>query len=226
MNCKNLSIEELELPVRAYNTLKRTGINTLEDLFHRLDMGADTDLPFHRMSCRQMEEILMVAQEHGYPAHRFALQYLPRLRQDPQISEQKIRFWQDLENRLRRVIPDTPEAEATHPGVQLRSIDRFLGNQFARIGIATVEELLDQYRTYEDLPLSTYRRWELIIALERNGFRLADAPRDRWPNVKDYILHNEPDHINNPWFQLPLDYTREEFNAIYSDDAPLVPDDE
>jgi hypothetical protein len=105
----NTPIEDLDLTVRAYNGLKRREIHTLGDLFGCLDRGIECALPFAKMGHRTAESILVLAREMGYPVRDCILRHLILLRRNPETGERELRFWEEMAERIQRVVPNTPE---------------------------------------------------------------------------------------------------------------------
>ena len=186
----NTPIEDLDLTVRAYNGLKRREIHTLGDLFGCLDRGIECALPFAKMGHRTAETILVIAREQGYPVRDRILQHLILLRRNPETGERELRFWEEMAERIQRVVPNTPEELAKHPGTLLRDLGSelaYLSRHLSREGIVTVEELLQACPTYEDLPGSEYVKDALLRELDKKGYRIAECSKERWPDLEKYL---------------------------------------
>ena len=63
----HMGIEELGLSVRSYNSLKRAGINTLEDLFKEIEKDM---MGVRNIGRKTMEEVLKKAKEKGISLKR------------------------------------------------------------------------------------------------------------------------------------------------------------
>ncbi len=59
-------IEELDLSVRVFNSLKRTGITTVGDVLEMLDRGTDAMLAIRNFGEKSLEELLEKLQAKGY----------------------------------------------------------------------------------------------------------------------------------------------------------------
>ncbi|MGQ9888134.1 MAG: DNA-directed RNA polymerase subunit alpha [Aggregatilineales bacterium] len=59
-------IEELDLSVRVFNSLKRTGITTVGDVLDMLDRGADAMLAIRNFGEKSLDELLEKLQAKGY----------------------------------------------------------------------------------------------------------------------------------------------------------------
>lgn len=85
-----ISIEELDLSVRSFNCLKRAGIDTLSDLFARLDEGISSCMRIRNLGRKSLEEVLRKAQEKGYPADEVVERYIAVLREDPETTNEYV----------------------------------------------------------------------------------------------------------------------------------------
>lgn len=63
---EGVSIEELDLPVRVYNSLKRTGITTVEDVHSMLQRGPDAMLAIRNFGEASLAELTEKMAEKGY----------------------------------------------------------------------------------------------------------------------------------------------------------------
>lgn len=59
-------IEELDLSVRVFNSLKRTGITTIGDVLDMLDRGQDAMLAIRNFGEKSLDELVEKLQEKGY----------------------------------------------------------------------------------------------------------------------------------------------------------------
>lgn len=62
----NRPLEELNLSVRVFNSLKRTGITTIGDVLDMLDRGPDRVLMIHNFGEKSLDELVERLQEKGY----------------------------------------------------------------------------------------------------------------------------------------------------------------
>ncbi|MBE2183021.1 MAG: DNA-directed RNA polymerase subunit alpha [Anaerolineae bacterium] len=59
-------IEELDLSVRVFNSLKRTGITTIGDVLDMLDRGPDAMLAIRNFGEKSLDELVVKLKEKGY----------------------------------------------------------------------------------------------------------------------------------------------------------------
>jgi DNA-directed RNA polymerase subunit alpha len=59
-------IEELDLSVRVFNSLKRTGITTVGDVLDMLDRGPDAMLAIRNFGEKSLDELVSKLKEKGY----------------------------------------------------------------------------------------------------------------------------------------------------------------
>jgi DNA-directed RNA polymerase subunit alpha len=59
---ENMDLDELEISVRAYNCLKRSGINTIEDL---CNLTEDDIMRVRNLGRRSFMEVLNVMKDNG-----------------------------------------------------------------------------------------------------------------------------------------------------------------
>jgi DNA-directed RNA polymerase subunit alpha len=63
-------IEELDLSVRVFNSLKRTGITTIGDVLDMLERGQDAMLAIRNFGEKSLDELVDKLREKGYlPSH-------------------------------------------------------------------------------------------------------------------------------------------------------------
>lgn len=86
-----ISLEELDLSIRTFNCLKRAGIDTLTDMFNRIDEGISSCMRIRNLGMKSLEEMLQIAQKKGYPADEAVERHIVGLRHNPQ-SIYMIRF--------------------------------------------------------------------------------------------------------------------------------------
>jgi DNA-directed RNA polymerase subunit alpha len=63
-----LPIEGLDLSVRVFNSLKRTGITTIGEVLEMLDKGEDAMLAIRNFGDKSLEELVERLREKGYLA--------------------------------------------------------------------------------------------------------------------------------------------------------------
>jgi DNA-directed RNA polymerase subunit alpha len=59
-------IEELDLSVRVFNSLKRTGITTIGDVLDMLQRGPDAMLAIRNFGEKSLDELVEKLREKGY----------------------------------------------------------------------------------------------------------------------------------------------------------------
>lgn len=185
-----ITIDELDLSVRSFNCLKRTGINTLSDLFNRIDEGISSCMRIRNLGRKSLEEVLRKAQEKGYPADEAVERYIAEVCSDPETTYESIQSWEALRDALRLITPEIPTENEKHEGVPLETladISEHICRRLARQGIVTVEELLHQYENEENLPLPAHGKWRLLRVLDQNGYRFSACSKEQWPDICDYI---------------------------------------
>lgn len=67
----DVPIEDLELPMRAYNCLKRAGIAGARDVLERMEKGADEMLAIRNFGQKSLSELVAKLQEKGFLAQDF-----------------------------------------------------------------------------------------------------------------------------------------------------------
>ena len=69
----DIAIEELELPMRAFNCLKRAGIMTVGEILDRLEKGASEMLAIRNFGQKSLVELVDTLKERGYLASDYEL---------------------------------------------------------------------------------------------------------------------------------------------------------
>jgi DNA-directed RNA polymerase subunit alpha len=62
----NVEIDVLDLSVRTYNSLKRTGITTIGEVLEILERGPNTLLMIRNFGERSLNEVIRQLKEKGY----------------------------------------------------------------------------------------------------------------------------------------------------------------
>lgn len=201
-----ISIEELDLSVRSFNCLKRAGIDTLSDLFARLDEGISSCMRIRNLGRKSLEEVLRKAQEKGYPADEVVERYIAVLREDPETTNEYVQSWESLRDALRMIVPECSQEPIVHEGVPLESlkdIPTHISHRLSRQGIVTVEELLNQHSNEDDLLLPKHSKLDLLRILDQNGYRFSDCTKERWPDILDYIEYKRASAFSIETLELP-----------------------
>ncbi len=74
----DLPIETLDLSVRVFNSLKRTGITTIGEVLNILDKGEDAMLAIRNFGDKSLDELLARLQEKGYLAEHAESEATPQ----------------------------------------------------------------------------------------------------------------------------------------------------
>lgn len=201
-----ITIDELDLSVRSFNCLKRAGIDTLSDLFNRLDEGISACFRIRNLGKKSLDEVLRKAQEKGYPADKAVERYIAELRQDPETTDEKVQSWESLRDALRQIVPEYTLDFEVHEGRPLESLENmpgFISHRLASQGIVTVEELLKQHTNEDELPMPKNAKWRLLRILDQHGYRFSDCTREQWPDILDYIEHKRASEFSIETLELP-----------------------
>src|SRR5204863_7379152 len=75
----NTPIETLDLSVRVFNSLKRTGITTIGEVLEMLDRGTDAMLAIRNFGEKSLDELVTKLKEKGY---------LPQTHEVANVNEQ------------------------------------------------------------------------------------------------------------------------------------------
>ena len=202
----NMTIDELDLSVRSFNCLKRAGIDTVCDLFTRLDEGLHTIMSVRNMGKKSLEEVLRKAKKYGYPAEIAVERYIANLRQDPEVRADSIQPWEWMRDSLRQIEPEVQLKPVEHVGMpldSLKDIRTFYLGRLKRYGIVTAEEVINLCPTEDDIPLPDHGKWHLLRILDQNGYRLRDCSKEQWPDIEDYILFKRATHFTIDALGLP-----------------------
>lgn len=100
---KGIVIERLNTSVRAYNILKRAGIDTLEDIFAVLDgAGIEGLLKIRNLGIRSSTEVLEIALKHGYDVIPMVEKYLAENKFSACCSfwDNRRQLWDEARDRL------------------------------------------------------------------------------------------------------------------------------
>jgi DNA-directed RNA polymerase subunit alpha len=62
----DVPIEELDLTVRVYNCLKRTGITRVDEVLAKMEKGPDEMLSIRNFGSKSLEELVLKLEEKGY----------------------------------------------------------------------------------------------------------------------------------------------------------------
>lgn len=203
-----VTVEELDLSVRSFNCLKRAGINTLADLFNRIDEGISSCMSIRNLGRKSLEEVLKKVQAKGYPADEDVERFITELRDEADCSLESIQSWEELRDSLQLITPEDIDKSEIHIGLPLESLEdmnRHISLRLVRQGIVTVEELLNQHSNEEKLLLPKYLKWRLLRILDQNGYRFNDCTKEQWPDIDDYIVYKRALDFSIETLKLPDD---------------------
>lgn len=195
-----MTIDELDLSIRAFNRLKRAGINTLDDLWAWLDAG---DIFTSNMGQKTIAEIFCKAPKMGYPSDEVVAQYIEKSRYD-QGHNDSLSFWEELYETLISADPDTQPLRNSTIASLIGMPDYFI-TLLEKAGIRTVEELFAQHKSEETLPFIFLLAPEFIRILHKNGYRFPECPKEKWPNIDDYILYKRALRFSIDRLDMPLE---------------------
>ena len=77
-----ITIEELDLSVRAYNCLKRAGINTLSEFVSRMETDFASLIAVRNLGRKSLEEVLVKLKKRGLPCEIHLKRYMQTLSVD------------------------------------------------------------------------------------------------------------------------------------------------
>ncbi|MBR5874748.1 MAG: hypothetical protein IKY90_08460 [Oscillospiraceae bacterium] len=218
-------IEEMELSVRAYNCLKRAGVQTVEDLFSLLDKGlSEISKSVRNLGRMSLEEILIKANGLGYNS----AQFIKREIKAQGLTEYYTLSSEELFKRLieRRNLPSF-DKEKSHVGNFLSDIEnlpqpllRFLNKD----GIFTMEELLERYKSLTDIPKQRRLRRELLIFLDKEGIRFPECTKEEYPDINVFISKERAKsfHIGNLESEETDDELSEAIDILLQNDYKYV----
>lgn len=202
------TIDELDLSVRSFNCLKRAGIDTIIDLFSRLDEGLQTIMSVRNMGKKSLHEVLHKVKKIGYPAEEAVDRYILELHNDPEMDADRISSWESFRDSLRLIEPEMQIMPLTHEGKPLDSIEgmpQFITARLSRFGIVTVEELLERYSSEDEVPVNDHGKWRLLRILDSNNYRFRDCTREQWPDINEYIRYKRAIGFSIEALELPED---------------------
>lgn len=203
---EEITLEELDLSVRSFNCLKRAGIDTLTDIFHKLDNeGIEGLLKVRNLGRKSLEEVLEKAIEKGYNIVPVINQYLDTASFDEESTKEA---WEAMRERLCDKMPLTAEeSQGTllyHLNGMLPALARRMRTN-RKQPINTVEQLLSQFDDEEDLMLSNMMKWRLLRILDQNGYRFRNCPKEHWEDIENYIENQRAKHYSIECLELPDD---------------------
>lgn len=184
-------IEDTDLSVRAINLLRINGVKTVEDLYELLDKGWSNLISLKNIGEKTSKEIILKSQTMDYDVEYIKNEIIDYLTEKENVNRVVRYEWESFFRALNGVKEkELSKEEQGQQGLLLEDL-KYLSNQiimkFYFKNIYTVEELIRKYRVTSELPLKTYRKWELIKVFDRAGYRFEDCDVEEFPNVKDFI---------------------------------------
>lgn len=200
-----ITLEELDLSVRSFNCLKRAGIDTLADIFFKLDTeGIEGMRKVRNLGNKSLEEVLGKVQEKGYNVIPVLDRYID---ETTYLDEDAKQFWRGMKERLRMLQPPITPEEITGTRLsELKGMNYGLARRMrtnSEQPIATVEELIEQFEDEEKLLLNDVMKWRVLRILDENGYRLRGCSKDQWPDIEDYIAVKRARRISIEDLALP-----------------------
>lgn len=100
-----ITIEELDLSVRAYNCLKRAGINTLSEFVSRMETDFASLIAVRNLGKKSLEEVLVKLKKRGLPCDAHLKRYMQTLSADDAKS------WEGVYEVVESTQPENVEYE-------------------------------------------------------------------------------------------------------------------
>ena len=192
-------IDDLDLSVRSYNCLRRAGIQTIEDLIKKTEEGWSSFQRIRNLGAKSSREIIMKLKQLGYNIEKIETEICDWVKDTDFITAETKYEWLNFLMELKNVRLDeqgitveTPQkglSLMTLKGVHYMTLHR-LNNE----NIFTIEDLLEKYKEAKQLNEPNLRKWELLRALDKAGYRFEDCSKEEFPNINDYIYL---DRLNN-----------------------------
>lgn len=209
-----ITIEELDLSVRAYNCLKRAGINTLSEFVSRMETDFASLIAVRNLGRKSLEEVLVKLKKRGLPCEIHLKRYMQTLSADDakawegvyQVVEstqsENVEYedldFEDLDFELDFEIDETINAERVGDFDSLDCSEELhtLGLQSAKdfpenATASEIGKLIDDW--YRSCKLSGEACDELVSFLKEKGYTIdcddsVDPELDLLPHV---FLHPE-----------------------------------
>jgi DNA-binding NarL/FixJ family response regulator len=163
-------IEELDLSVRVFNSLKRTGITTIGDVLDMLDRGPDAMMAIRNFSEKSLDELVLKLKEKGYLAETTS-------------DEESIEAVQR---------PTNSERVATQPNETSEAADKPPAN--------SLSEVSPKFEELRLLGLDEQTEWdEIEFRLRANGVRLTPDERQQLEALRTEILDFRHNRFNDRW---------------------------
>lgn len=201
-------IEELRLSSKSYNCLKTDGIDTVEELMLKLDEGILSCMQIPNMGWKSLEEILYRVQGYDYPSEILVEQYIAKLREDPESTMGHIETMEAARDKLKLARIGKMRAHNMDQEIPLNMLvgmPDFLIDRFTNQGILTVDELLNQYKNEDELPMPPHLQQRVLRILDQNHYRFDGCPRKKWPDINDYIEYKRALSFSIETLELPAE---------------------
>ena len=237
------TIEELELSVRAYNCLKRAGINTLNEIVSRMETNFTSLMAVRNLGRKALEETLINLKKRGIPCDIYLKHYMASLSTDG--AKSWVGFYQTLEStqpenddlldidldlldvELNSEIDEVINAQrigdfdALDCSEELHTLGLHSANDFPEN--ATVSELGKQIDDwYRSCKLSAEACDELVAFLKEKGY-IVDCDNSITPEL-DLLPHDflHPERTDDLEHQQIRNYFRTVFSIKKDFELPTV----
>lgn len=237
-NLLETTIEELALSVRAFNCLKRAGVDNLRDLVCK----SEEDLiKVRNLGKRSMEEVIAKVRSLGLdirPEDTGKEEWIAYLSHMPIISEYAVGLIKD-----NKTTEDTNNSDEPKQSITDKNFESLLSttieelnlsvrafNCLKRAGIDTVEDLV--YRTEEDLikvrNLGKRSFEEVIAKIKSLGLDIRPEELDfnEWINQLKQKLGVKPTPKTKPQVKLDINEVPEAYRKTYAIGAGVVAEQE
>lgn len=179
-------IDEMDLSVRGFNVLKRAGINTIEELFLLLDKGWNNLRSVRNIGLKTSKEVLLKARKFGYNTKNIEKEILETIKENVPVNSESFEEWKLYFKELEAIKIEEDVIEGVSLEI-LEGVHYTTLNRLYRRKIRTIEELFKHFPKAENLPYYYNRKWELLRALDKAGYRFEDCSREEFPDINDYI---------------------------------------
>ena len=187
-------VEELDLSVRTYNCLKRANINSVEDLITIIDEGLETISKIRNLGIKGLDEILYKLSSYGFKeVDQSITKYIEKLRGEGIETGQ----WELTREMCKERFL---QAEISlHSGTKISRLEGVpypLKKYLHSLNIVTVEDLLDNYTSVDELDIRLDYKCVLLKVLDRKGYRMKDCSIEQYPDIGHYIKLKQAEEIS------------------------------
>lgn len=187
-----LLIENLDLSVRSFNSLRKAGFSTLEEVWNKISFGCMEIIQLLRSGNKVFKEVLWFLQQSKFPAHVFVDEY------GGPFSEEERVEWKNKYTSCYSIIKyvnDCSDEALFSKTIWFESCPFPGGVRFAEktvkaletLGVFSVTEIIEKYASMSDIPLQDGFKLDIIMGLDRAGLRLKDCSFEDYPDIRAYI---------------------------------------